>query len=46
MEYEILGGEEVKELKGQYTGRFTYVDTEITKNRVDMVSEKVTVSQE
>lgn len=46
MKYEMFGGEEVKELKDQWTGRFVYMNTEITKKIVDMMLEKVTVSQE
>lgn len=41
-----FGGEEMKELKGQCTGRFSYIDIEITKNIMGIVMEKVTVNQE
>ena len=42
----MFGGEEIKELKGQCTGRSSYIDIEITKNIMGIVMEKVTVNQE
>lgn len=42
----MFGEDEVKELKGQSTGRFIYTDIEITKNIMGIVLKTVTVSQE